>query len=202
MYTNVPVIEAIDMAAEMLFDPDRQIPMEVSKDTFKSLAKLACTDILLLTHKGYMKHIEGLGMGNSIAGPLANIFMSSFDNTIKGTSRFYRRYVDDLIRIIKRDEVEQTFAQINDLHQNLTFTMEEEIEGSIPFLDMRIHHLPNGHLEGSWYMKPTETNVTLNFQSLAPLKYKRSTVISFVHRIFNATTTRSSGYRLLSLLFN
>ena len=41
----------------------------------------------------------------------------------------------------------------------------------------------------TWYSKPTDTGLILNFHSLAPKKYKRSVVSGFVHRIWRACST-------------
>ena len=46
-----------------------------------------------------------------------------------------------------------------------------------------------GQLLSGWYRKPTDTGLTLNFHSLAPLRYKKSVVIGFVYRIFNSCST-------------
>ena len=47
----------------------------------------------------------------------------------------------------------------------------------------------NGQLSSGWYRKPTDTGLTLNFHSLAPLRYKKSVVIGFVHRIYRSCST-------------
>ena len=44
-------------------------------------------------------------------------------------------------------------------------------------------------LSSSWYRKPTETDLTLNFHALAPFKYKKSVVISFIYRIFRSCSS-------------
>ena len=59
---------------------------------------------------------------------------------------------------------------------------------SKPFLDMLLHN-NKGNLSSSWYTKPTDTGLTLNFHALAPLKYKKSVVIGFIHRIYRACST-------------
>ena len=56
------------------------------------------------------------------------------------------------------------------------------------FLDMLIHN-DRGKLSSSWYRKPTETDLTLNFHALAPFKYKKSVVISFIYRIFRSCSS-------------
>ena len=41
-------------------------------------------------------------------------------------------------------------------------------------------------VSSTWYSKPTDTGLILNFHSLAPKRYKRSVVSGFVHRIHRA----------------
>ena len=93
--------------------------------------------------------------------------------------------MDDIITICKKDEVDKKLTEINKLHSNLKFTREIENNGCLPFLDMLLHN-DNRLLSSSWFRKPTDTGLTLNFHSLAPMKYKRSVVIGFVHRIYRA----------------
>ena len=65
------------------------------------------------------------------------------------------------------------------------------MDGQLPFLDMILHN-NEGRLMSSWYRKPTDTGLTLNFHSLAPLKYTKSVVIRFVHRIYRSCSSWSS----------
>ena len=46
-----------------------------------------------------------------------------------------------------------------------------------------------GSLTSKWYRKVTDTGLTLNYHSLAPVKYKKSVVSSFVYRIFKSCST-------------
>ena len=71
------------------------------------------------------------------------------------------------------------------MHPNLKFTIEYEQAGRLPFLDMCIIHTEN-RLRSTWYTKPTDTGLFMNFHALAPRKYKRSVVQGLVHRIFRA----------------
>ena len=60
-------------------------------------------------------------------------------------------------------------------------------EAKLPFLDMRlIHNLLTGELSSTWYNKPTDTGLIMNYHSLAPKRYKRSVVSGFVYRIYRA----------------
>ena len=102
---------------------------------------------------------------------LANIWMAAFDNSIKDDSVFYKRYMDDILRVIKKHEIGSTLERINQLHPNLAFTKElEKNDGTIAFLDMNIIHRTDGKIETEWYRKKTNTGLTINFHALAPMK--------------------------------
>ena len=159
----------------------------LDKETFKILAELASCDVIFSSHDGFYRQVEGLAMGSAPAPHLANGWLSTFDNTIKGSSPFYARYMDDIISIIKNNCVDSKLQEINN-HPSLCFTLELESEGKLSFLDMIIYN-NNGLLSSGWYRKSTDTGLTLNFHSLAPLKYKKSVVIGLVHRIYRTCSS-------------
>ena len=113
--------------------------------------------------------------------------MSKFDDLFgQYNSKLYMRYVDDIITTIKRINIPRQLTTINKWHKNLKFTCEEEDDqGCISFLDMKLHHTRD-KIESSWYMKPTNSGLTLNYHAVAPIRFKRSVVRSFVYRIYNA----------------
>ena len=88
-------------------------------------------------------------MGAKPAPPLANIWLSKYEVTIKGLAKIFDRYMDDIIREIKRHEIQDKLREINNLHPQLKFTMELEENGRIPFLDMEIVHTENC-LSSTW----------------------------------------------------
>ena len=65
---------------------------------------------------------------------------------------------------------------------------KREIEGKISFLDMLVMNI-EGKLTSTWYNKPTDTGLIMNFHVLAPKKYKWSVVSGFVYRIHRACST-------------
>ena len=167
LYTNVPVEEAIVYCADLLY---RRAPEEippVSKEVFITLAKLACCNVIMSTHNGVYRQIDGLAMGSPPAPHLANGWLSKFDPIIKGDSRLYARYMDDILQSIKRINIETKLGQINSLDPALKFTIERENNGAIPFLDMKVMN-NEGKLSSTWYNKPTDTGLIMNLHALAP----------------------------------
>ena len=112
----------------------------------------------MLTHDGFYKQVDGLAMGSPPAPHLANGWLSQLESTIKGNARIYDRYMDDILRNIKRIEIETKLLQINALHENLQFTHEMEENHRLPYIGMEIIHDPEtGVLSSTWYTKPTDT---------------------------------------------
>ena len=136
----------------------------------------------------FFLQLDGLAMGSSPAPHLADGWLSQFESTIRGTAVLYSRYMDDIICSIENNNIDSHLTMINSIHPKLKFTHETPKNGSLPFLDMEIIN-NNGCLSSRWYRKPTDTGLTLNFHSLAPLKYKKSVIISFVYRIYRACTS-------------
>ena len=204
LYTNVPVTEAIDVCSDLLFSGKYQLP-PVNKPTFKKLLEIATCNVLMLTHDGYYRQRDGLAMGSPPAPPLANGWLHSHDHKIRDDAKLYSRYIDDIIRSISKCKVETKLREINNLHPSLSFTIETEIEGQLPFLDMKITR-SNCNLSSTWYCKPTDTGLIMNFHALAPTRYKRSVVCGFVHRIYRACSTwenfHSSLERAIKILHN
>ena len=89
---------------------------------------------------------------------------------------FYRRYVDDTLVKMPNTESATDFLQVlNGAHPSLSFTMEFEHEGSIPFLGTLITRCGNT-LKTEVYRKPTDTGLLLHFQSHVDNRYKKGLV--------------------------
>ena len=155
-------------------------------------------NVIFSTHDGFYQQVDGLAMGSPPAPHLANGWMSQFDSAIKEGSDLYERYMDDIFQDIHKDKKEDKLHQNNSLHPNLTFTSEYQnpIDKSLSFLDMRVFNSEK-HLFSTWYTKPTDTGLVMNFYALAPKKYKKSVVSGFVHRIYRACSSWSLFHQSL-----
>ncbi len=94
----------------------------------------------------------------------------------------WKRFVDDTWCVLPKDKVSSFFDAINDIEPTIKFTMEEEINGVISFLDVKVHRHTDGSFSTGLFHKPTNTNRFLNFTSHHPLSQKRGVVKSLMHR--------------------
>ena len=185
LYTNVPLREAILVCADLLYSQLEHKILAICKDTFILLAELSSCNVIMSTHYGIYYQRDGLAMGSPLAPMLANGWLSQFDKKIQGNSKIFFRYMDDILKDIKISECEHTLSMINNFHRNLKFTIEREVDGELPVLDMKIiHYHDTGRLESTWYRKPTDTGLIMNYHSLAPKRYKRSVASGFFHWIY------------------
>ena len=99
-------------------------------------------------------------MGSPLGPTLANLFMGFHEKewiknyTKKGPS-YYKRYVDDIFAVFNcKDEALQFFDYLNTRHPNITFSIECEINRTLPFLDVNIS-CNNDSLVTSVYHKTT-----------------------------------------------
>ena len=72
-------------------------------------------------------------------------------------------------------------------HRNLELTSETQVNGSMPFLDMKLE-LKQGKMATFWYQKPTDTGLILQFRALAPMVYKKDIIEGTVYWVFNSTS--------------
>ena len=91
--------------------------------------------------------------------------------------------MDNIITSCHEGEIPAMLQRVKTLHSNLKFTFELPTENGIAFLDMRLKQVGKV-VHHSWYQKPTDTGVLMNFHARSPEKYKQSLVAGFVNRIW------------------
>ena len=72
------------------------------------------------------KQIDGLAMGSPPAPLLSNIWLSKCEPNIRDDAKLFERYMNDTVRTIKVDLIENKLVEINSLHPKLKFTLEVE----------------------------------------------------------------------------
>ena len=83
------------------------------------------------------------------------------------------------------------FLQVlNNMHPTLSFTMELEHDGSIPFLGTVLTRCGSGTLTTEVYRKPTDTGLLLHFQSHVDSRNKKGLVNTMVNRAYRLSSIK------------
>lgn len=113
--------------------------------------------------------VDGVAMGSPIAPVVANIFMEWYESLALSTAhvkpRYWWRYVDDIFAIIDKEGLSGFTDHLNNLHHKISITVEEEKEGVLPFLDVRVIRMPDNSLTHTIHRKPTHTDRYLHASS-------------------------------------
>ena len=100
-------------------------------------------------------------MGDPAFSTTTEIYMQAYEHTGISTAlrppKVWERFVDDVYSILKGTDLENFFQHINNLHQNIKFTMEKESNGELAFLDTLLKR-NKGEIFVLVYRKPTHTD--------------------------------------------
>ncbi|XP_038061747.1 uncharacterized protein LOC119732358 [Patiria miniata] len=84
-----------------------------------------------------------------------------------------------------QDNLQLFLEHLNKLHSSIQFTMEQERDGYISFLDVEVSRKPDGSLARSVYRKPTHTDRYLHSNSFHHPRIKSSVNRAHVRRAYN-----------------
>ena len=129
--------------------------------------------------------LEGLAMGSPLSPVAACLFMEMLEDQftkIMGRDTNWFRYIDDIL-IISPEETDLSvkLQELNHVHSSIQFTLEEEINKTLNFLDVTIIR---GDDEAKFkvFPKPTNKEDYVHFYSAHSSRIKSGIVIGFFLR--------------------
>nr|VZI27324.1 unnamed protein product [Spirometra erinaceieuropaei] len=145
-------------------------------------------------------------MGSPVSGLIAEAVLQKLEKRLFGECKpkFWALYVDDTFVIINQDKMSYYEELLNSIIPDLLFTMEEEVESKLSFLDVLICRQPDGKLATSVYRKPTNTLQMLSYSSNHLLQHKRSCGRTIYRRVETHCSTpvaKLDEMKLLQELF-
>ena len=107
---------------------------------------------------------EGAAMGSPVSAVVANLYMEFFEEVALETTltrhRLWKRCVDDTFCILRKGSTKGFLHHLNGVRPTIKFTVEQEEDGTLPFLDMLLTRREDGSLDVSVYRKPMHMHQT------------------------------------------
>jgi hypothetical protein len=140
-------------------------------------------------NKNYTQQ-KGLATGAPSSSILAEIYLKNLecnqifkiltDNNILG----YFRYVDDILIVYDNNytDINKVHTAFNNLTPTIKFTMENETNNRINFLDITISKETN-NFSINIYRKPTTTDIIIPQDSCHPLEHKHAAIRYMINRL-------------------
>lgn len=133
------------------------------------------------------KHGCAMGVNTSptFAALAVNELLRRAIKLLSYTPKVITKYVDETFLIIPREHVDETLNVFNSIWPSIQFTIELEVNRSLPYLDVKITHSEDGSLHTNWNRKPTSAGKVLNFHSAHPIQQKINVAFNLFHRILS-----------------
>ena len=182
LFTNVPLTRTVNIILDRIYN-ENQINTTLKKRTLKKLILDCCSKTTFSFNNQLFEQTDGFSMGCSLGPVLANIILTEFEKTVvsdlirSGIIKFYKRYVDDTLVLIKPSDIPLVLNKFNQFDKNLKFTVDTFPDGLIHFLDIKIS--PAGT---DVYLKNTHTGQYTHFSSFEPFSRKTAWIKSLFHR--------------------
>ena len=182
LFTNVPLQRTLKLILDRVYK-DKLIATTMKKSTLKKLLLDTCTKTAFSFHGQLYEQIDGVSMGGSLGPLLANIIMVELEAKVirplidDGTIKFYTRFVDDTLLLIKEEDIERVKSELEKFDSNLKFTYDKFEDENPHFLDIEI--TSNGL---KIYRKDTFTGHYTDFDSFVPWNHRISWIRSLVYR--------------------
>ena len=185
LFTSVPVEKAI-IAIKKAIQNSPDVNFPVPKSHFIQLVEL-CLDFQVFSLNGEeFQQIHGLAMGSPLSPVAACLYMEMMETdhyfNVMGDDVVWYRYVDDVLLVAPDSlDLSKKITELNAVERRIQFTLEEETNNTLPFLDVHIERTSGG-IRYKVYRKITNKEDYIHFFSAHNRRTKSGVVIGFFLR--------------------
>ena len=182
LFTNVPLLETINICTDTLYSLSN---IRLKRESFKELMLIATSSVEFSFNEQMYKQNDGVSMGSPLGPTLAGIFMGFLEEQYfmkHHQPLMYYRYVDDCFILFNtKEQCDEMFSRFNALHDSISFTVEPEVNNTLPFLDVFIKRHQSKFIT-SVFRKKTFTGQYINFKSHCSLRRKTNLIRTLCDR--------------------
>nr|VZI09945.1 unnamed protein product [Spirometra erinaceieuropaei] len=184
LFTSIPQDLAIETIELLLQSKYEETENRLGHTQILQLLKICLRTYFTFDGTIY-EQVKGTPMESPISGFIAEAVLQRLESLVFQHHRpkFWARYVDDTFVVIERDQVLTFQEHLNAVFPDIQFTMEEEENNQLAFLDVLVCCKDCGELKTKVFRKATNTMQVLNFNSNHPISHKRSCVRTLYRRV-------------------
>ena len=160
LFMNVPLNKTINIILDRIYH--QKLPKtNLEKRTMKKNLLDSCTKTAFSYDNVIYQQCDEISMGSSFAPVLAAIVLTQSEKVVvtpltkSGILKFYCRYVDDTLVLIKEDQIGKILKAFNSFHNNLQFTVDKFENEDVRSLELRV--MNNGEI--NIYVKDTNSGL-------------------------------------------
>jgi predicted GIY-YIG superfamily endonuclease len=204
LFTNLDNTLIIRILAKKWNDIRKCSRTRLNYENFLEAYRLISDNTVFMFNGKTYHQVFGSPIGSPISPVLANLVLEELELTVFGKTSikplFFYRYVDDIVCAVNHDEIQDLQCALNSFHPKLQFTVEEENEGKLAFLDTLLIRENDGKIAMNWYHKPTWSGRYLQYHSNLPHSYKVNTVTLLAKKILHLSDEKfhSENFKLLT----
>jgi hypothetical protein len=197
LFTNIPLDETINIVTKKVFEKQNKVN-GLSKTDFRRLLVVSTKGTVFYFNGRYYRQKDGVAMGSPLGPALANAFLCYHETQwldecpLAFMPIFFARYVDDIFVLLRsREHIAMLSDYLSSKHPNIRFTMEEEKNNVLPFLDVNVYRDAD-RFSSSVHRKETFSGVYMNFRSFLPTTYKSGLLSTLLYRAYSISSSFNS----------
>ncbi|BHF84223.1 hypothetical protein SprV_0902737300 [Sparganum proliferum] len=139
LFTSIPTGLAISTIDGLLQEKYDDVDQQLKRTHITELLELCLRTFFTFGDRVYEQK-KGTPMGSPLSGLIAEAVLQRLERLVfrSYSPKFWARYVDDTFVVIKRNDVQGFKVLLNSIFPDIQFTMEEENNNQLPFLDVNV----------------------------------------------------------------
>ena len=178
LFTGVPILETINISADMLYLSHLTQP-DIPEAAFVELIKFATTSVELSFNNIMYRQVDGISMGLVLEFSWVSMRLISFLSVRYLMCTFAMLMMHSVYLIVRLRLA--NFSHLNKRHPSLRFTLEKKSNSKLPFLDVLVYKEASYFLT-SVYFKLSFTGLYIRWDSFCPKMRKLNLIKTLVHR--------------------